>query len=80
MPHTLACNLVHCVFSTKGRADLILDPERLRQDLTGIARAKSLHCSRLEARAITFMYCLLCRRRCRWRRQSRFSKGILRVG
>ncbi len=42
MPHTLACNLVHCVFSTKNRVDLIPDPERLRQYLTGIARGKNI--------------------------------------
>jgi REP element-mobilizing transposase RayT len=40
--HTLACNLVHCVFSTKNRADLIPEPERLRQYLSGIARAKNI--------------------------------------
>ena len=40
--HTLACNLVHCVFSTKNRADLIPEPERLRQYLTGIARGKNI--------------------------------------
>jgi len=40
--HTLACNLVHCVFSTKGRTDLIPDPERLREYLTGIARRKNI--------------------------------------
>jgi len=33
---------VHCVFSTKDRADLIRDPERLRQYLTGIARGKNI--------------------------------------
>jgi putative transposase len=42
MAHTLACNLVHCVFSTRNRADLIPDPERLRQYLTGIARRKNI--------------------------------------
>ena len=42
MAHTLACNLVHCVFSTKDRANLILEPERLRQYLSGIARAKNI--------------------------------------
>jgi REP-associated tyrosine transposase len=42
MAHTLACNLVHCVFSTKDRANLIPDPERLRQYLTGIARGKNI--------------------------------------
>jgi REP element-mobilizing transposase RayT len=40
--HTLACNLVHCVFSTKNRAPLIPEPERLRQYLTGIARGKNI--------------------------------------
>ena len=40
--HTLACNLVHCVFSTKDRAELIPDPERLRQYLNGMARAKPI--------------------------------------
>ena len=33
---------MHCVFSTKDRADLIRDPERLRQYLTGIARGKNI--------------------------------------
>jgi len=42
MAHTLACNLVHCVFSTRDRSDLIPDPERLRQYLTGIARGKNI--------------------------------------
>ncbi len=40
--HPLACNLVHCVFSTKNRAPLIPDPERLRRYLTGIARRKNI--------------------------------------
>jgi putative transposase len=40
--HTLARNLVHCVFSTKDRVDLIPEPERLRQYLTGIARGKNI--------------------------------------
>jgi putative transposase len=42
MAHTLSRNLVHCVFSTEGRIDLIPDPERLRQYLCGIARAKEI--------------------------------------
>jgi REP element-mobilizing transposase RayT len=42
MAHTLSRNLVHCVFSTKARADLISDPGRLRQYLCGIARAKNV--------------------------------------
>ncbi|MGB8885796.1 MAG: IS200/IS605 family transposase [Candidatus Korobacteraceae bacterium] len=40
--HTLASNLVHCVFSTKDRANLIADPERLWQYMSGIARAKQI--------------------------------------
>jgi len=42
MAHTLSRNLVHCVFSTEGRIDLIPDPERLRQYLCGIARAQEI--------------------------------------
>ncbi|HEY1731337.1 MAG TPA: IS200/IS605 family transposase [Terriglobales bacterium] len=42
MAHTLSRNLVHCVFSTEGRTDLIQDPERLRQYVCGIARAKDI--------------------------------------
>ncbi len=42
MAHTLACNLVHSVFSTKDRVDLIPEPERLRQYLTGVARGKNI--------------------------------------
>ena len=40
MPHTLARNLVHCVFSTKGRRDLISEPEALWKRLGVIAHAK----------------------------------------
>jgi putative transposase len=42
MAHTYTCNLVHCVFSTKDRASLIPDPERLWQYIGGIARQKSI--------------------------------------
>ena len=42
MAHTYACNLVHCVFSTKGRINSIPDPQRLWQYVGGIARQKSL--------------------------------------
>jgi len=42
MAHTHACNLVHCVFSTKDRANLIPDPERLWQYIGGIARQKNI--------------------------------------
>ncbi len=40
--HTLAANLVHCVFSTKDRVNVIPEPERLWQYMTGIARAKRI--------------------------------------
>lgn len=42
MPHTYSVNLVHCVFSTKERADLIRDPEALWRYLAGVARAKHI--------------------------------------
>ena len=42
MPHTLARNLVHCVFSTKGRFRLIRDPETLWRHLGVIAKTKSI--------------------------------------
>ena len=42
MAHTHTCNLVHCVFSTKDRANLISDPERLCQYVGGIARQKNI--------------------------------------
>jgi REP element-mobilizing transposase RayT len=42
MAHSYACNLLHCVFSTKDRANLITDRERLWQYIAGIARAKKI--------------------------------------
>jgi REP-associated tyrosine transposase len=42
MPHTLSRNLVHCVFSTKGRSGLIHEPEALWKRLGVIARAKDI--------------------------------------
>ncbi len=42
MPHTLARNLVHCVFSTKGRIAFIHEPEALWKRLGLIARAKDI--------------------------------------
>ena len=42
MSHTHSWVLVHCVFSTKQRANLIPDPDELCQYLTGIARAKKI--------------------------------------
>jgi REP element-mobilizing transposase RayT len=42
MPHALISNLVHCVFSTKDRANLIPDPPHLCQYLGGIARDKHI--------------------------------------
>ena len=42
MSHTHAWVLVHCVFSTKERANLIPDPIEMCQYLTGVARAKNI--------------------------------------
>lgn len=42
MSHTYTCNLVHGVFSTKDRANLTVDPDRLWQYVGGIARQKSM--------------------------------------
>ena len=42
MPHTLSRNLVHCVFSTKGRLNLIREPELLWKHMGVIARAKEI--------------------------------------
>jgi putative transposase len=42
MPHTLSRNLVHCVFSTKGRRPLIVEPEALWKHLGIIAKTKSI--------------------------------------
>ncbi len=42
MPHALTNNLLHCVFSTKERANLIPDPPHLCQYLGGIAREKNI--------------------------------------
>ena len=40
--HTLACNLVHCVFSTKDSAPSIKEPERTWRYIAGTARAKGI--------------------------------------
>ena len=42
MSHTYTCNLMHCVFSTKNRANLIAEPNRVWQYVGGIARQKSI--------------------------------------
>ena len=42
MPHTYVCNYLHCVFSTKDRANLIRDPQRLWTYVGGLARAKHI--------------------------------------
>ncbi len=42
MPHSLSRNLVHCVFSTKGRLNLIRGPEVLWKHLGVIANAKDI--------------------------------------
>ncbi len=43
MSHTYAHNLVHCVFSTKGRRNLIRNPEELWRYVVGLAYAKEIH-------------------------------------
>ncbi len=42
MSHTHASNLVHCVFSTKDRANLIEHPDVLCRYISGIAKAKHI--------------------------------------
>ncbi len=42
MSHTHASNLVHCVFSTKDRANLIEHPDALCRYISGIANAKHI--------------------------------------
>jgi len=42
MAHTHISNLIHCVFSTKERANLIPDPAELWRYITGIAKNKDI--------------------------------------
>ena len=42
MSHTLAANLVHCVFSTKERANLIRNPDAVCRYISGIAHSLNL--------------------------------------
>ena len=42
MPHALTSNLVHCVFTTKGRVDSITDLGELGRYLGGVAREKGI--------------------------------------
>ena len=42
MPHALTSNLVHCVFSTKDRANTIPDPDALARYAAGVAREKHI--------------------------------------
>ena len=42
MPHALTNNLLHCVFSTKDRANSIPDPAHLCKYLGGVAREKNI--------------------------------------
>lgn len=42
MPHTLARNLVHSVFSTKGRTPIISDPQLLWSRFGLIAKSKNI--------------------------------------
>ena len=43
MSHTFAHNLVHCVFSTKERMNLIKDPGEVGRYVTGLAYNKHIH-------------------------------------
>ena len=43
MSHTYTHNLVHCVFSTKDRLDLIRNPQQLWRYVVGLACAKNIH-------------------------------------
>jgi REP element-mobilizing transposase RayT len=43
MSHTFSHNLVHCVFSTKDRLNLIHTPEELWRYVVGLAYAKNIH-------------------------------------
>ena len=42
MPHALTSNLLHCVFSTKDRANSIPDPDALARYMGGVAREKKV--------------------------------------
>ncbi len=42
MPHALTSNLLHCVFSTKDRANSIPDPDELARYIGGVAREKKV--------------------------------------
>jgi putative transposase len=43
MSHTFSHNLLHCVFTTKDRMNLIKNPEELWRYVTGLAYAKGIH-------------------------------------
>ena len=43
MSHTYAHNLMHCVFSTKDRLDLIRNPDELWRYVAVLAHAKNIH-------------------------------------
>jgi len=42
MPHALTSNLLHCIFSTKDRANTISDPVALSRYFGGVAREKNI--------------------------------------
>ena len=43
MSHTYSHNLVHCVFSTKDRRNLISNPDELWRYVAGLGHAKNIH-------------------------------------
>jgi len=58
MPHTYCTNLIHCVFSTKGRHDLIADDlrERLFAYLFGISKNLGIEILAWAARPIMCIF------------------------
>ena len=68
MSHTHASVLVHCVFSTKQRANLIPNPESLWRYLAVVARDKKITLLAAAERPTMFTCFLRSRPFCHWRR------------
>jgi putative transposase len=43
MSHTFAHNLLHCVFSTKDRVNLVKNPDELYRYIAALGHAKNIH-------------------------------------
>ncbi len=74
--HMLASNLVHCVFSTKDRANLIPNPERAWQYISGIARTKQIPLIAIGGTRNHIHLLLLVRRQCHWPKPCKISRAI----